>query len=206
MTFPQCSAYAPTIAVLCLLAAEVQAEPGRSGQPGLAFRQVESVVDGALADQSELPGSIITREDATRALQSTARAGWQVRDPEEILADLLPQRSFLVQQLRSRSGRELQDHLAAHPSEYDRLDRLSQLSDGRRIVQMLVRGPDGYKLLEYLSDTQGGQRTGDMLSRSPGGEDFNEPTGRIYTRDQLIERLKQHYVDEGGEVPAPAQR
>ncbi len=52
-------------------------------------------------------------------------------------------------------------------------------------------GPDGYKMLQYTTTTSGGGELGKMLSNSPGAGDFNASTGRIYTVDGLLDRLRQ---------------
>jgi hypothetical protein len=35
---------------------------------------------------------------------------------------------------------------------------------------------------------------GEMISQAPHGQGFNQPTGRIYTEQQFIARLKQSYA------------
>jgi hypothetical protein len=35
-----------------------------------------------------------------------------------------------------------------------------------------------------------------MLSQAPRGKDFNAPTGRLYTADQLMLKLQQSYEEE----------
>jgi hypothetical protein len=35
---------------------------------------------------------------------------------------------------------------------------------------------------------------GEMISQAPNGQGFNKRTGRIYTEQQLIARLKQSYA------------
>jgi hypothetical protein len=83
---------------------------------------------------------------------------------------------------------------AGFPLAYDRMDHLERLSDGQRILDRLVDGPDGYKLIEYLTSAPGGKNMGKMLTEAPHGVDFNKPTGRIYTQEQLLDRLKESHA------------
>jgi hypothetical protein len=73
---------------------------------------------------------------------------------------------------------------------YDRIDRLAPLPHGQQTIRDLIRGPDGYKLIAYMTGTSGGTQLGRMLSTSPNAAGFNSATGRIYTAEALIEKLK----------------
>ena len=81
--------------------------------------------------------------------------------------------------------------ISSYPNAYDLLDRLSRLPRGRQTVRDLIRGPDGYKMLQYMTTSAGGRQMGKQLSNSPGAGKFNEPTGRIYTAEDLLRRLEQ---------------
>jgi hypothetical protein len=48
-------------------------------------------------------------------------------------------------------------------------------------------------MIEYLTSAPGGKNMGKMLSHVPQGDKFNQPTGRIYTQEQLQARLRQSY-------------
>jgi hypothetical protein len=100
----------------------------------------------------------------------------------------------LVKRLRSKEGKKFMRQAARYPQAYDRLDHLERLPDGQRILKQLIEGPDGYKLIEYLATAPGGKNMGQMLSSTPKGKKFNESTGRIYTQEQLLTRLKQSYA------------
>lgn len=139
------------------------------------------------------PGALIVQSEVRGAIARLDRLGFRVPDAEEIVRQTPADGEPLVQMLRAPAGSELAVRVAGLPHGYDRLDRLLKLPRGAKIVQALVRGPDGDKLIEYMTTAPGGAGLGRQLSRSPGGADFNEPTGRIYTVDALLERIEESY-------------
>lgn len=158
------------------------------------WRQIELAVwrqFEALADYQ--PGQIITRGDAEPIFKHKLM-GWLGADRTAILNQLPEDDDFLVRQLRTRPGRKFGSQVAAYAHAYDRLDRLSRLPRGRRIVEDLIKSPGGYKLIEYMTTSPGGAELGRMLSKAPKGKDFNGPTGRIYTVEMLLARLKQSHT------------
>ncbi|HEY3391691.1 MAG TPA: hypothetical protein VGK58_03215, partial [Lacipirellulaceae bacterium] len=80
---------------------------------------------------------------------------------------------------------------ARHPGAFSRLDRLSSMARGQAIVRDLIRSSDGDKFIEYLATTRGGRKLGSTLAGARQGTDLNEPTGRIYTADDLLAALDQ---------------
>ena len=76
---------------------------------------------------------------------------------------------------------------------YDRLDKLSQLPEGKSSIRTLIKGPGGKKLIDLLTSSTGRPQAGELLAHSPSGHDFNQATGRIYTLDALVQRLEQSY-------------
>ena len=144
-------------------------------------------------------GDIITREQATEAFRYLTKIHWKVRDQKEILAALYSEKDFLPRTLRTKTGRPFMREIAKLPHGYDRLDRMSRLPRGERMVSDLASEPDGYKMIEYLADTKGGDNLGKLLSNAPRGKDFNQPTGRIYTEDAFVRRLKESYEAEQAE-------
>lgn len=160
-----------------------------------AWSEVERVARGALAKSGgEQSGALVTQKDAAAALAAVAALGWKPSDEPAITNSVLTDGDPLAAELRSPKGRALSAKLATMPLGYDRLERLQKLNGGDKIVRDLVRGPDGYKMVEYLATAKGGKEMGRMLSQAPHGDNFNQPTGRIYTADQLIGRLKQSYA------------
>lgn len=135
------------------------------------------------------PGDLITRDQVEAVLARLEKLGWKVEDAKALASKAPDADQWWVRQLRAPSGRQFMRASARYPSAYDRLERLSRLPDGRSILERLIAGPDGYKLVEYLATQPGGREMGRMLSQAPQGTDFNEPTGRLYTVDQLLAEL-----------------
>jgi hypothetical protein len=159
------------------------------------FGRVEKTVTKYLSSRGSdyNPRDLMTRNDGVACFNRIAALGWKVSDRDEILSHMLPQDDFLVETLRSPGGNVLMRKISAIPEGYDRLDRLSRLPRGTRFVRDLAKGPDGYKLIEYMSKSPGGNEMGKMLSEIPQGADFNKPTGRIYSAQQLLAALRQSH-------------
>jgi hypothetical protein len=152
------------------------------------------------------PADLISRNQVEPLLESLAKSGWDVSDRDQILADVLADGDPLVKRLRTKAGKTFMRQSAHYPQAYDRLDHLARLSDGQRILDRLIDGPDGYKLIDYLTTTSGGKNMGKMLSEAPRGPKFNQPTGRIYTQEQLLARLKESHANAQRAAGGPAAR
>lgn len=164
------------------------------GKPLPSFDRVSKAVQQYFAAQPEYqPGDIISRSQAQAMLDQLAKMGFVVTDRKGLLAKVPADEEFLVTQLRTNSGRKFMRQIAACPNGYDRVERLIRLDRGQQIVQDLIRGAGGAELIKYLTTTPGGMATGKMLGSAPNGEDFNEPTGRIYTAPMLLQQLKKSY-------------
>lgn len=185
------------IGTLSLLAQDTLAAPTAvAGDSSVPFAKIEQVVvDHFRAIPDYQPGTIITRSQVEAVLRKLDRLGWPVADRNEILGQVLADDEWLVQELRTSDGRKFAAHIAGQPEGYDRLDRLTRLTNGRRTVRDLIHGPGGYRMIEYMTQSRGGQELGKMLSKAPNGADFNSPTGRIYTVDALLARLKTSYQE-----------
>jgi hypothetical protein len=156
------------------------------------YRQVEQAVRSYFKSLATYePGDIITRSQVEPLLGQEKSMGWLGAERAAILARLLNDEDFLVTELRTPAGRAFLPQIANYPGGLDRLDHLSRLNQGKKSVRNVIRVRDGYKLIETLATTPNGTALGKSLSKSPGGADFNKPTGRIYTVDMLLERLKQ---------------
>ncbi len=51
-------------------------------------------------------------------------------------------------------------------------------------------------MIEYMTTTHEGRNLGALVSEGVNGENFNKPTGRIYTERELLNRLKISYDAE----------
>ncbi|HUY32061.1 MAG TPA: hypothetical protein VMV69_04710 [Pirellulales bacterium] len=160
------------------------------------FSAVSEVVQRQLqSDRNYRSGDLISRGELEPIFKELAELGWKPADRAEIEKQLLAKSDFLVRELRTNNGRAFMRQVARYPDGYGRLDHLADLSDGKLIIRRLINGPDGYKLLEYLTTAPGGRKMGAMLSQAPHGKNFNRSTGRIYTAEQLLERLKSSHAE-----------
>jgi hypothetical protein len=156
------------------------------------FAAVEKLVHEQFADQPDrLPGDIISQADVVPIFQAIdKKLHWKVADQAAIVKLVPRDNELLVTKLRTTAGRKFMRTMSDIPQGYDRLDHLSRLPDARTLLDRLIKGPDGYKLIDYLAETSGGTAMGKMLSQAPGGKGFNKPTGRLYTVDQFLARLR----------------
>lgn len=140
---------------------------------------------------------IITREWVAQALDAVEKqTGWKIEDRNAITAIVLPNRDYMVQQLRTRKGTTFMRHFSGTPEAFDRLDRLRRLPMGRRRIPELMNNAGGYTLVLYLAQTPSGHNMGLYLDQLRGVKNFNKPTGRLYTEKQLVDRLQKSYRQE----------
>lgn len=155
------------------------------------FKEIEKAVAKQLSSAKDYKtGDLLTEASVSPVFKSLEDLGWSVKEKKEIEKLFLPENDWLVKQFRSKKGQAFMRNVAKNPDGFDRLDRLRRMPGGERQVADLVQSPDGFKMIEYMSTTQGGKNLGKQLSKGKRGENFNEPTGRLYTERQLIDRLK----------------
>jgi hypothetical protein len=161
------------------------------------FEKVQETVERQLAaNRSYQPGDLITVSVVEMLFRKLEKINWKVADRKDILKQVLPDSDWMARQFSGDRGREFMRHIADLPGGYDRVDRLRRMPYGQQQIVNLIGGPDGYKLFEYMTTTQGGRNMGKMLSQGVNGENFNQPTGRIYTELDLVKRLKKSYDRE----------
>jgi hypothetical protein len=166
-----------------------------ANKPLPEFSEIQKIAERHFKAKGLEPGDILARSEVEPLLSLLKTAGWTVPDYKGVVNAVLKDSSFLVQSLRTEKGRKFARQITKDPRGYDRLDRLAAMPHGRQTVRDLIHGPDGDKLIKYLTTTGGGTALGQMLSNAPTGKHFNEPTGRIYTTDQLIDVLEQKYAE-----------
>ncbi|HUE15944.1 MAG TPA: hypothetical protein VMR25_17365 [Planctomycetaceae bacterium] len=175
------------------------------------FETVTRTVEKQLAARdSYRSGDLLTVTMVELLFRKLEKINWKVADRRDILKSVLPDSDWMARQFSWQNGRDFMRQVADLPGGYDRVDRLRRMPYGQQQMADLMRGPDGYKLFEYMTTTQGGKNLGNMLSHGVNGEDFNRPTGRIYTEIDLIKRLKKSYDAEtvrrlSLETPAQAE-
>ena len=159
------------------------------------FADVEKAVRDTFA---ELPNhradDIITQGEVVVALRQVRQAGWKIPEPEKVLERVLPDGDYLVAQLRTRHGRRFMSKVGGRKLMYDQLDRVSRVPGGKALVRDLPKLPDAAvqatQLEQFLPKMGSGRRR--------RVKDFNKPTGRIYTVDQLVAALRGLYNEKPG--------
>jgi hypothetical protein len=170
------------------------------------FDAVKAEVERQLRGvRSYKPGDVLSRGSVEPIFGKLANLGWVVSDRKEIIEQLLPDDYYLVRALRSPNNSEFLRHVAQMPdgAGYDRLDRLSRMGDGEIIVSRLMQEPGGWNLVDIMSQSREAPGMAQALSMGPGGKDFTKPTGRIYTEQQFLARLKQSY-DKASQSKSPS--
>jgi hypothetical protein len=170
------------------------------------FTDVEKIVAGHFS-KAELAGdTVISRSQVKPLFGKLLKAGWRVKEAEEIYKHVPADDDFIVEQLRTTKGVGFGNDVSAFPGAWDTIDRLAELPHGRSTIRRLVKGPDGYKMIEYITTSRGGANMATMLSQAPGGNAFKKPTGKIYTVPMLMDRLKESYTRARAGEPQTAQR
>ncbi len=163
-----------------------------------SFRQVTGLVQKELATRDGYEsGDLVTRKDVQRVLKAISAAGWTPKDQKQLLEDTLGEDAALAGILGSRSGTSFMRKVKTEQMIYDRMDRVSRVSGGQRMLQDIVKLPDGEKLAKRQRP-HGVPGFLDLLPKKTSGKvrsikDYDEPTGRIYTEEQLLERLQISY-------------
>lgn len=184
-----------------VLAAALCLESARAEEKIPAFDLIEKTVRASLAERSGYrAGDLLSRDQMDKAFQSLEKVGWKVATRAEIVALTPADSEPMPTALKTKQGQSLMRRLKGSADAYDRLDRLSQLPDGKQILRRLTTEPGGEKLVEYML-TPGGAEMGRMLSKTKT-RDFSKPTGRIYIEKQFLAALKSAY-DARGKTPAP---
>ncbi|OHB79540.1 MAG: hypothetical protein A2W31_07255 [Planctomycetes bacterium RBG_16_64_10] len=176
--------------------------PGRAwgqagAQPLPEFATVRALVLRALVALPERqPGDIIARSEVEPIFDQLRLMGWAVHERKHILHQTPGDTDFVLQQLRTDPGRRFMRRIAKYPSAYDRLCRLAALPGGRRLVVDLIQEPGGDRFIEYLTKSKGGKNLTQMLKDIPNAANFDQPTGKLFTAEQLIDQLQASYAAE----------
>ncbi len=158
------------------------------------FEHVEQFVQRYYHGQPSFEaGDLLSRSRVEPVLSGLKQMGWAVPDAKAVLASVPADNSFLVRELYSPEGLRFMRKVDRYPMAYDRLERLARLPNGRRTVHDLIHGKGGEKMVEYLTISRGGREMGKMLSKIPAGTSFNQPTGKVYTVQALITRLRESH-------------
>jgi hypothetical protein len=162
-----------------------------------SFDRVTRTVETHLtANRNYRAGDLLTTATVEPLFRKLEKINWKVADRRDILKLMLSDSDWLARQFATQSGRDFMRQIAALPSGYDRVDRYRRMPWGQEQLVELINAADGYKMIEYMTTTRGGKNLGGMLSQGVNGENFNRPTGRIYTELDFLKRLKKSYDAE----------
>jgi hypothetical protein len=162
------------------------------------FEKIEAAVWQYFQSQGDFQASmLITKEQVEPLLGELARMGFNLSDKKSILDKLPAANEFLVTELYTPAGRKFMEGIAKYPDAYDRLDRLSRMPQGKQTVHNFINRPGGNTMMQYMTTAPGGKKIGKLLSNGPEANDFNKPTGRIYTVPMLLAQLQGQYRAAG---------
>lgn len=138
---------------------------------------------------------LVTYNTARRIFYELWEQRWNVSDQAEILK-LCPQdNSFLVQQCLSPGGQKFLKQAADPAAVYDKLERMASLPEGQQKIRDLLAGPQGHHdMLNYMLGRQGSQMLFENGTAHPAARDFNKPTGKIYSPEALLQRIKKSHA------------
>ncbi len=147
-------------------------------------------------------GDLINQADMKRVLKALTSKGWKPSDTKQLLADSLPENDPLVRVLSTRNGVTLMRKVSDDRLIYDRMDRVSRVSGGRRMLADITKLPDGEKVAK-MKRPRGVPGFLELLPKNSSGKvrsikNFRNETGRIYTEQQLIDRLQESYRPKTG--------
>lgn len=157
--------------------------------------QIEATVFKYFTSQKDFKqGDLITQSQTKKLLVAMDKHGWRVPDAKDLLDRVLEDDNYLVKEFNTVKGREFMNKIKDFPGGIDRMDRIARMPHGKVNVHDLINKiPNGDDWIRGMTTTKRGQRMGDRLSTAPTGKNFNEPTGRIYTVEDLVQALNESF-------------
>lgn len=171
-------------------------------------KQLSEFVEQRLTgDRGYNPGWLVSQRDVSAIVSGLKADGWDADGLDEVYRSVLDDKHFLVRQLRSDQGRKFMEEIGKQKGGFDRLDRVSQAKGGERAITSTMTLPGGAKF--WNPDGKPGfANTAQMLPTRGGrrrhAAEFAEPTGKIYTGEQLLKHLTP-LLPNKPEKPGPAE-
>ncbi len=166
-------------------------------QPVEAFPSFETVTAAVkehfASRRGYKPGDLITLSAVEPLFGKLEKLNWKVADRRDILKLVMPDGDWLARQFRGSKGKDFMREIGGMPGGYDKVDRFRKMPYGQRRITDMIQSPDGYKMFEYITTTPYGKNLSKMMTKQVNGEDFNKPTGKLYTEADLLKRLKRSY-------------
>ncbi len=162
-----------------------------------SFEDVTKTVQEVLALNPDYQaGDLVTASKVERILAKLEQNRWKVTDGRQIVKQMLPDSDWMAVRLSAPDAQQFMHDFAKLPGSYVRVDRLRHMPNGEIHIGDFIDTPDGSAMIEYMTTTQEGKNLGNFLSQDPDGHNFNKLTGRIYTEQDLLKRLKMSYDDD----------
>lgn len=179
----------------------IQAEetaPSKSPPP-LTRKAIEELVSRNLRnDPLYMAGDAICQSDVEPIFNELIERGYRSADHEGLYDSFLSANDKFIKALRTPEGRMFMRSVAKLPGAYDRLERLSWSNTGRALLAEMIASADGKKAVEHILSEEGAKLVEGLLANDPRGQDFQLPTGKVHTANELIDHLCEIYL-----TPAP---
>lgn len=143
------------------------------------------------ANPGYVAGDLLTQRDVEPIFNALIEQGRKPADNESLYDAILPDRDFLAMSLRTPEGMKFMRAVSKLPHAYDRLERLSWSATGRKMLAELIAAPEGPSMFERILTPAGTALVEESLKNDPRGANFQLPTGKIHTADELIEQLER---------------
>ena len=168
---------------------------GRSKLP--KFGDIDAAVEDHFEGLDMDPRDLVTRSDVKPLFPKLKALGWQVPDADKII-ELVPDdgEPWVLELTSTKAGQKFAREVGRLPAGFDKVDRMCRMPHGLTQLAGLINNPAGWKFFAYLSVSPGGHNLGEMVSRAPKGRNFNSRTGRIYTQEELLARLRETYDEQ----------
>jgi len=188
-----CGLALAAIAVTPLIAPLLAAEQSPSKVP--SWNDVQKVIDAHVSSWRDgKPADLITRSDVAPLLKSLGKIGFHVAEIEEGVNFYLADNHPLVERLRTERGKKFMRAFGHLPDAYDRLARLCAFEEGRRLADEIIGGTNPDLTILWLCTAEAAAEIESRWPQEPFCQNFNVPSGRIYTRADLREHLRTMHL------------
>jgi hypothetical protein len=140
------------------------------------------------------PGDVLSQGQIKPLLAKFAKAGWKLSDQDAFLGQICADDDFVVRQLRSKSGQKFMRNMRGSAEQYDYFRRLAATKGGDRAVADIMKLNNGNDVLAALATSKAGKDISRRLADGPKTQDYNTPTGYLYTETQILARLKESHT------------
>ena len=145
-------------------------------------------------------GDMITDQQVAPLFNKFEKLGWKIDDQEQILQKFVSTGSFLDQVMNSSRGKVFFRNISGFDRGMDQVERISVMKNGRSSIRQLVFAmPRGSDYIRAVATSKHGKILARLVRQSPNGQFFNQPTGKIYTEEELVHyfySLYQIYLKE----------